>query len=71
MIIADYDFGGNEDVCPVLFPVLYEIFSEKEDADNWLDKNRTETDYYDSEPKYGMRVYSYEVSEDLLYPDRF
>ncbi len=68
MYVAEYDFGGNMDARDVVFPILYEIFSEKEDADHWLHKN-IRNKYSGYNQYTDLQIYSVEVSAQLLFPE--
>lgn len=61
---ADYDYGGNVDTRCTTFPVLDNLFLEKQDADDWL-KQMQNYKY----TGYDLRPYSIEVSEQILYPE--
>lgn len=67
LYVADYDYGGHMDTRATVFPILYEIFSEKEDADEWLIRNEKNKNKDFS--SYDLLIYSVEVSKKLLFPE--
>jgi len=66
---GEYDYGGHCDKRATMFPVLQEIYTDEEKANNWLqtmnDIKSIRTAYYPRPYDYGIHMSILKLPKDL------